>query len=888
MRILNTEITNVDDFLIISGMEWFPLNIRKYVSQFEREISFLKLFDKVVNIGSFGDNFVPKSLNNIVELTSLNYNDYNNVILRLEPSLNILINNIGYIISDDNGEIQNYIKYNFGTRFLYVNNKNLDNFQEKFKYDIQFVNGNNVLTYNNLINLLFMVKNAGDDFEEVLTRNLPYMDRYTILDTGSTDNTLEIIKRVLKNKRGNLYQEPFINFRDSRNRLIELAGYDCTFNIMLDDTYYLNGDITSFLDYVRGDEYADSYSLYVKDIDTIYTSNRVFKSNRNIKYKYTLHEIPETNINVQIDLKYGFIQDKVSNYMQTRTLERKKYDLDCLFNDLKTYNNDSRTYYYIAETYLNLNDYQNAYYYYEIRSNISTGYSEEIQDSLYKMAVLAEHLNIEWPKRLELFLKCYSYDPIKPESLCIIGKYYYDQKDYNTAIIFLEKAFELDFPKNRNMNLKVTLYEYHLPKMLLETCFELKKYKLGLKVCEFLEKPKKTDIIYNLCHNLRLSYQNSLTLLQKNNDFIINNNVIKSRLIKDKALIAIVAQGGWIKWDGTTLEEKGLGGSEKWAIKYSEYLSSKLNCQMVVFCNCEKNITYNNVLYLPIDEYYMFVSQYIIDVCFVSRYVEYLHISLEHVNNVYLVNHDLFLETDIINDHPNLKGIINLSEWHKLLFIKKYPNFKNKTHVLSYGIETELYNSNTKIKYSFIYSSFANRGLHTLLQLFPIIRMRYPQATLNVFCDTKHPFVQKHCKNEMDEIDNMLEDQKSYITVHGWVKPDTLIKYWNTSHVWFYPTNFEETCCHTAYEAAASKTLVLTTDLAALSESACNGVIIPGDALSFEWRNKALNTLFKILDNDTEQNLYVERNYKWVKENKNYNLVTDNFIKNFILPHFSS
>ena len=38
-----------------------------------------------------------------------------------------------------------------------------------------------------------MVKNGGDQFEEMLLKNLHIIDRWTILDTGSTDKTIEII-----------------------------------------------------------------------------------------------------------------------------------------------------------------------------------------------------------------------------------------------------------------------------------------------------------------------------------------------------------------------------------------------------------------------------------------------------------------------------------------------------------------------------------------------------------------------------------------------------------------------------------------------------------------------------------------------------------------------
>ena len=260
----------------------------------------------------------------------------------------------------------------FYDKYVYVNVKAWIEFYKYFRY---YMDSNLNLKYDNLINMLIMVKNASDSFRQVLIDNLPYIDRYTILDTGSTDNTIEIIKDVLKNKRGNLYQEPFINFRESRNRCIELAGKSCVFNIMLDDTYVLHGNVREFLDTARCDNITDSYSIRIIGIDIVYTSNRIVKSDRNLKYKYTIHEIIENNLNVSIpsndieglptNLNTIYIEDRMSPYMEDRTKNRKLGDLELLFDELKQDPNDPRSLYYLGETYLCLKDYKNAYDWYE-------------------------------------------------------------------------------------------------------------------------------------------------------------------------------------------------------------------------------------------------------------------------------------------------------------------------------------------------------------------------------------------------------------------------------------------------------------------------------------------------------------------------------------------
>lgn len=47
-----------------------------------------------------------------------------------------------------------------------------------------------------MIGLCIIVKNESEVIERCLRSSLQYMDTYCIVDTGSTDNTIEIIKRV--------------------------------------------------------------------------------------------------------------------------------------------------------------------------------------------------------------------------------------------------------------------------------------------------------------------------------------------------------------------------------------------------------------------------------------------------------------------------------------------------------------------------------------------------------------------------------------------------------------------------------------------------------------------------------------------------------------------
>ena len=75
----------------------------------------------------------------------------------------------------------------------------------------------------NLLELIMIVRNSGDILRHCLKQNKKYIDHWTIIDTGSYDNTKEIILEELKDIPGNLYDVTFENFSQARNKSLELS-----------------------------------------------------------------------------------------------------------------------------------------------------------------------------------------------------------------------------------------------------------------------------------------------------------------------------------------------------------------------------------------------------------------------------------------------------------------------------------------------------------------------------------------------------------------------------------------------------------------------------------------------------------------------------------------
>jgi TPR repeat protein len=783
---------------------------------------------------------------------------------------------------------------------LYIPSRFKKKFISKFHYYIK----DNFIFYDNLINLCILVKNGGKQFENMLNENMHLIDRWTILDTGSTDETIDIINKVLiGKKRGELYQEPFINFCDSRNRLLELAGDSCKYTLMLDDTYIIKGDLRGFLNEVRGDNIADSYSIYIKSDDVEYASNRILKCKSKLRYLYKIHEVVQSdnNVNIMIPNDKTAIFDGRFDYMEERTMNRKQLDLKLLYEEIEDDPNNPRTYYYLGQTYNILQDYEKSYFYFLKRMNhTNDGFLQEKIDAIFEAARIANFkLNKEWSECEKLYLKAYEYDNTRPDSLYFLGIHYYFNENKKKAFEYFKRAFEVGYPIHAQYSLKPTLSYRYVPKILCQLCYEFTDWILGEKACKlYLEHNTVSDddsyIIVHSLYNIfvKLNAMNSpLENIDINNYSLINSN--KNEI--NKPLLCFIADGGFEPWTGSDILIKGIGGSETYIIEMARYIQKQGLYKVIVFCNCLKQSTFEGVEYIEISKYPAFVEKVNIDTCIISRFSEYIPVSIYgKTKNVYLVLHDLTPSGQVIPIHEKLKKIFCLSEWHVSYFLQMFPHFKDITIPFYYGIDIHKFDSEVnrliennivnpennnlktkKIPYKFIYSSFPNRGLLQLLRMWPKIVDKYQDASLHIYSDINGKWVNGVAKEMMNDIRlllNIYEEndktsrKKLNIFYYGWVNKSVLADAWKTSEYWFYPCTFMETFCLTAVEAALSKTIAITNGLAALQNTVSDrGICIPGDATTEEWQNRALNELFLIMNykNKERREEFIEKNYEW-------------------------
>jgi hypothetical protein len=485
-----------------------------------------------------------------------------------------------------------------------------------------------------------------------------------------------------------------------------------------------------------------------------------------------------------------------------------------------------------------LNDHENAYKYFLLRTNHPVeGFIQEKIDACFEAGRISNfQLNKPWSESEALYLRAYEMDKSRPDSLYFLGIHHYLEKNYEEAYKYFREGFKVSYPLHCQYSLKPDLSFYFLPKFLVEICFYLKDYVLGLQVARFFLQVNNTNVA-------------DYYVVQCWEKIFIHLCEVKIENVCEiplKPIMCFIVNGGFQEWTGSDIQKTGMGGSETFIVEIAQNCQKQGYFDVIVFCNCPSNENFDGVQYKKLGDCFSFLSKTKVHSLIVSRYPEYLPSCYEfNVDNVYLSLHDMIPNGEIIINHDKLKNILVLSDFHKTTLDTMFPSLQHLTKVFGYGIDIDLFEfspSIPKTPLKFIYSSFVNRGLLQLLQMWDKIHAKYPTASLYIHCDIEHKWIQSILPDEITKIKDLLKKLDNH-NVHymGWTSKSELANTWKTADIMFYPCTFEETFCLTALEGAISKTLIVTSKLGALQNTVGDrGILIEGDPTTEEWQKSAL------------------------------------------------
>lgn len=300
--------------------------------------------------------------------------------------------------------------------------------------------------YNPKICLNMIVKNESKIITRLLDSVLPIIDYYCICDTGSTDDTIDIIKRYMKEKniKGTVIECAFKNFEYNRTHAIKAACNmkDVDYILLLDADMVLNlkkdGDGKYKFDKKILWDY-DAISILQGDSDFHYSNIRLVKKHENLCYAGVTHEhivVPnEFNRKKQIDIEIMFIEDIGDGGCKDDKYSR---DIKLLTDGLEKEPNNSRYAFYLANSYYCTQDYKMAIKYYKKTIELNP-WIQEMWYSYYRIGLCYENLN-QMSDAVYSWLKAFDVYQGRIENLHKLLTYYISIGNNNTANIFYSQA----------------------------------------------------------------------------------------------------------------------------------------------------------------------------------------------------------------------------------------------------------------------------------------------------------------------------------------------------------------------------------------------------------------------------------------------------------------
>lgn len=265
-------------------------------------------------------------------------------------------------------------------------------------------------------------------------------------------------------------------------------------------------------------------------------------------------------------------------------------------------------------------------------------------------------------------------------------------------------------------------------------------------------------------------------------------------------------------WTPDSIWREGIGGSETAVIRVAEELA-KRGKRVTVYAECEG--IWGGVRYAYAQDFRpqpceMFVSWRTIGPSDAMR---------DLAAHRFVWCHDVHAG-DITPEQLEGVTLLALSQWHKDFLQSRYPTAN--IIVSGNGIDPERFEQKIeRIPHRMIYAQSPDRGLDQVLQLFPMIKQRYPDATLEVFYGFE--MARKRNPQFIAGIEQLAHQDG--VTLHGRVNQDRLAEEYLKADVLLYPavtpdgSNFMETYCISVVEALAAGCFPITADHGALRET---------------------------------------------------------------------
>lgn len=326
------------------------------------------------------------------------------------------------------------------------------------------------------IYLNFIMKNEQAVLKRMLDSVIGLVDGCVCVDTGSTDNSMQIVEDYFKkhNKPCYIYEWSFVNFSDARNHAIErLKGKaDFGFYIDCDEQLVLHDNFD--IDKLKSELSNHDFGIANTISGTIHYSRYSFyRASLPLIWKGAVHEFLTCSTatrNYTVKNLHTFVpndgDDPSEKFLAHAKILLKEVEL----------HNDPRDIFYLANSYKDAGDNESAISWYRKRVDIKTGFYEERYFSQLMIGLLTSHTK-PYQDALAEYMKCSELDDLMADHFLNSIILLQQQGLWHTAFILSSHCIRKFHKKKptgqRNLFIHAETYDFKLLNVHKKNCEKL-------------------------------------------------------------------------------------------------------------------------------------------------------------------------------------------------------------------------------------------------------------------------------------------------------------------------------------------------------------------------------------------------------------------------------
>jgi tetratricopeptide (TPR) repeat protein len=306
--------------------------------------------------------------------------------------------------------------------------------------------------------LNMIVKDEAHCLTTCLTSVRPLIDRWAIVDTGSTDGTQDLIRELLRDKPGDLIERPWVDFAHNRNEALDLAR---------SSEHALPGDFALFID--ADDRLrnlppdlaleSDGYTLTIVQGPTRYHRLAIAALDRPWRWHGVVHEALTLE-----GATVGHLDkpDIVIGKIGSRNKDPEVYlrDAELLERSLSVQPDDPRSEFYLAQSYRDAGDLEKSLAWYRRRLANQAGWDQERWYAAYQIGVLLERLERPHERIAAAYLDAFQLRPSRAEPLVALGRLERLREHHEVGLLYLSRAVEIPEPPATDIFVDLDVYQW--------------------------------------------------------------------------------------------------------------------------------------------------------------------------------------------------------------------------------------------------------------------------------------------------------------------------------------------------------------------------------------------------------------------------------------------